>query len=160
VREKMRRAKYTSIPAEYRRAAIPPSRPRKDLLTGVISEVWDHVIEVYGSFVAWSSAYADENVDYLDEPTQRREQVSRSLKELSDYYFPRVVWLDRGTCESIEQFIERSEGMYSEFVDEIRRRGYSRRVKARMAERVSAELGPLKKEAVSDLQEELMNADS
>jgi hypothetical protein len=160
VREKMRRAKYTSIPAEYRRAVIQPSQPRKELLTGVISEVWDHVIEVYGSFVAWSSAYADENVDYLDEPTQRREQVSRSLKDLSDYYFPRVVWLDRGTCESIEQFIERSEGMYSEFVDEIRRRGYSRRVKARMAERVSAELGPLKKEAVSDLQEELKNADS
>jgi hypothetical protein len=160
VREKMRRAKYTSIPAEYRRAVIQPSQPRKELLTGVISEVWDRLIEVYGSFVAWSSAYADENVDYLDEPTQRREQVSRSLKDLSDYYFPRVVWLDRGTCESIEQFIERSEGMYSEFVDEIRRRGYSRRVKARMAERVSAELGPLKKEAVSDLQEELKNADS
>jgi hypothetical protein len=160
VREKMRRAKYTSIPAEYRRAAIQPSQPRKELLTGVISEVWDRLIEVYGSFVAWSSAYADENVDYLDEPTQRREQVSRSLKELSDYYFPRVVWLDRGTCESIEQFIESSEGMYSEFVDEIRRRGYSRRVKAKMAERVSAELGPLKKEAVSDLQEELKNADS
>jgi hypothetical protein len=50
--------------------------------------------------------------------------------------------------------------MYSEFVDEIRRRGYSRRVKAKMAERVSAELGPLKKEAVSDLQEELKNSDS
>jgi hypothetical protein len=29
-----------------------------------------------------------------------------------------------------------------------------------MAERVSAELGPLKKEAVSDLQEELKNADT
>jgi hypothetical protein len=160
VREKMRRAKYTSIPAEYRRAVIQPSQPRKERLTGAISEVWDRLIEVYGSFVAWSSAYADENIDYLDEPTQRREQVSRSLKELSDYYFPRVVWLDRGTCESIEQFIERSDGMYSEFVDEIRRRGYSRRVKAKMAERVSAELGPLKKEAVSDLQEELKNSDS
>jgi hypothetical protein len=45
--------------------------------------------------------------------------------------------------------------MYSEFTAEIRERGYSRRVKSGMAERVSAELGPLKREAVSDLREEL-----
>ena len=151
----MKRAKYVSVPAVYRRAVIQPSQTRKDLLTSVVSKVWDQLMELYGSFVAWSSAYADENVDYLHEPTQRREQVSKHLSELSDYYFPRAVWLDRRTCESVEKFIEKSSSMYSEFTAEIRERGYSRRVKSGMAERVSAELGPLKREAVSDLREEL-----
>ena len=154
----MRRAKYLSIPAAYRRAAVQPSRSRNDLSTSVISEVWDRLIEVYGSFVAWSSAYADENVDYLDEPTQRREQVTRHLSELSDYYFPRAVWLDHRTCRSVEQFIEESEDLYPELADEIKKRGYSRRVRTRMAERVSAELGPLKREAVAYLREELKNS--
>jgi hypothetical protein len=45
--------------------------------------------------------------------------------------------------------------LYGELADEIKRRGYSRRVRVNMAERVSAELGPLKREAVSSLQEEL-----
>jgi hypothetical protein len=156
----MRRAKYISIPAVYRRAIVQPSRSRKELWTSVVSKVWDQLTEVYGSFVAWSSAYADENVDYLHEPAQRREQVAQRLSELSDYYFPRAVWLDHRTCKSIEQFIEKSESMYSEFVDEIRERGYSRRVRVNMAERLSAELGPLKKEAVSDLREELKNSDN
>lgn len=154
----MRRAKYLSIPAVYRRAAVQPSRSRSDLSTSVISGVWDRLVEVYGSFVAWSSAYADENVDYLDEPTQRREQVARHLSELSDYYFPRAVWLDHSTCRSVERFIEKSEGLYLELADEIKNRGYSRRVRASMAERVSAELGPLKREAVAYLRDELKHA--
>ena len=154
----MRRAKYLSIPAAYRRAVIQPSRSRDELLTSVISEVWDRLAEVYGSFVAWSSAYADENVDYLDEPTQRREQVSRSLSGLSEYYSPRAVWLDHRTCRSIEQFVEEAEDLYLELADGIKKRGYSRRVRANMAERVSAQLGPLKKEAVSQLREELKNS--
>ena len=113
------------------------------------------MIEVYGSFVAWSSAYADENVEYLDEPTQRREQVAQRLSELSEYYSPRAVWLGHRTCRSVEQFIEVSEALYQELVGEIKRRGYSRRVRVNMAERVSAELGPLKREAVAYLREEL-----
>jgi hypothetical protein len=116
------------------------------------------LIEVYGSFVAWSSAYADENVDYLDEPTQRREQVAKRLSELSDYYFPRAVWLDHRTCRSVEQFIEESEGLYPELAEGIKKRGYSRRVRTNMAERVSAELGPLKREAVAHLREELKHS--
>ena len=151
----MRRAKYVSIPAGLRRAAIHPSLSRGDAVRGVVSETWDRLVEIYSSFVAWSSAYADENVDYLQEPKQRRERVSRCLREFSDYYAPRAVWLDLRTCKAIEEFIETSEGLYSEFVDEIRDRGYSRRVKASMAARVSAELGPLKREAVSSLQAEL-----
>lgn len=155
MREEMRRAKYVSIPAGYRRAVIHPSRSRGDAVRGVVSETWDRLVEIYSSFVAWSSAYADENVDYLQEPKQRRETVHRCLREFSDYYAPRAVWLDLRTCNAIEEFIETSEGLYSEFVDEIRDRGYSRRVKANMAARVSAELGPLKREAVSNLQAEL-----
>ena len=151
----MRRAKYVSIPAGYRRAVVHPSRSRGDAVRSVVSETWDRLMEIYHSFVAWSSAYADENVDYLQEPKQRREKVSRCLSEFSDYYAPRAVWLDLRTCNAIEEFIETSEGLYSEFADEIRERGYSRRVKASMAERVSAELGPLKREAVSNLREEL-----
>ncbi len=151
----MKRAKYISIPAVYRRAVIHPSRNREDVMRSVVSETWDRLMKTYRSFVAWSSAYADENVDYQQEPAQRREEVSQRLSELSDYYFPRAVWFDRRTCNTIEKFIEKSEGLYSEFADEIRERGYSRRVRANMAERVSTELGPLRKEAVSNLQEEL-----
>ena len=154
----MRRAKYLSIPAVYRRAVIHPTRSREELLTSVVSEVWDQVVGIYGRFVAWSSAYADENLDYQQEPVQRREEVSQRLSEFSDYYFPRAVWLDRRTCKSIERFIEKSEGLYSELADEIRERGYSPRVRANMAERVSVELGPLKREVVSDLQDELKNS--
>ncbi len=151
----MRRAKYLSIPAGYRRAIIHPSQSREDVLTSVVHEVWDQLMEIYRSFVVWSSAYADENVDYQQEPTQRREQVYQRLGAFSDYYFPRAVWLDRSTCKTIEKFIEKSEGLYSEFADDIRKRGYSRRVRANMAERVNAELGPLTKKAVSDLRDEL-----
>ncbi len=154
----MRRAKYLSIPAVYRRAAIHPTQSREDLLTSVVLEVWDQLFEIYGSFVAWSSAYADENLDYQEEPTQRREEVSRCLSEFSEYYLPRAVWLDRRTCKSIEKFIEKSEELYSAFADEIRRRGYSPRVRASMAARISAELGPLKKEVISDLRDELRNS--
>jgi len=151
----MKRAKYISIPAVYRRAVIHPSRNREDVMRSVVSETWDQLMNTYRSFVAWSAAYADENVDYQQEPAQRREQVAQCLGEFSDYYFPRAVWFDRRTCNTIEKFIEKSEALYSEFSDEIRERGYSRRVKANMAERVSTELGPLRKEAVSNLQEEL-----
>jgi hypothetical protein len=154
----MRRAKYLSIPATYRRAAVQPSRSRSDLSTSVISEVWDRLIEVYGSFVAWSSAYADENVDYLDEPTQRREQVAQRLSELSEYYFPRAVWLGHRTCSIVEHFIEKSEDLYRELADEIKKRGYSRRVRVNMAERVSTELGPLKRESEFYLREELKHS--
>ena len=151
----MRPEKYISVPAVYRPAVVHPSQGREDILTSVVSEVWDRLMAIYRSFVAWGSAYEDENVDYQHEPTQRREQVSQRLSELSAYYFPRAVWLDRRTCKSTEKFIEKSEGLYSEFADEIRKRGYSRRVRAYIAERVSAELGPLRREAISNLQDEL-----
>ena len=80
------------------------------------------------------------------------------MSELSDYYFPRAVWLSHRTCRSVEQFIEVSEALYQELADDIKRRGYSRRVRVNMAERVSAELGPLKREAVSSLREELKHS--
>ena len=151
----MRRAKYISVPAAYRRAVIHPSRSREEVVRSVVSETWDRLMEVYQSFVAWSSAYAEENVDYLEEPKQRREQVSRCLSEFSDYYSPRSVWFERTTCKAIENFIETGDSLYSEFADQISKRGYSRRVRASMAERLSTELGPLRKEAVLNLQEEL-----
>ena len=151
----MRRAKYISIPAVYRRAVVHPSQRREDVVRSVVSEAWDQLMETYRSFLVWSSAYADENIAYQEEPKQRREEVSRCLSQLSSYYLPHSVWLERRTCNAIEKFVETCEGLYSEFVDEINKRGYSRRVKAAMAERVSTELGPLREEAVSSLREEL-----
>src|SRR5215210_2870414 len=105
----MKRAKYISVPAVYRRAMIHPSPNREDVMRSVVSETWDQLMKIYRSFVAWSSAYADENVDYQQEPAQRREEVSQRLSEFSDYYFPRAVWFDRRTCNTIEKFIEKSE---------------------------------------------------
>jgi hypothetical protein len=151
----MRRVKYISIPAVYRQAVVHPSRSREDVVRSVASETWDQLTEIYRSFVTWSSAYGDENVDYQQEPKQRREQVSRGLSGFSNYYSPRSVWFERQTCKAIEKFIETCEALRSEFVDEISKRGYSRRVRANMAERASTELGPLRKEALSNLQQEL-----
>ncbi len=103
---------------------------------------------LYQSFIAWTSLY--DAADYQSEQEQRKQQVDRRLDEFRNRYLPQSVWLDRRARRTIERFIEKSESLRSEFTEDIRQHGYVQ-VRTNMADRVSGELGPLKKEVESNL---------
>jgi hypothetical protein len=103
---------------------------------------------LYQSFIAWTSLY--DPTDYQSEQEQRKQQVDRRLDEFRNRYLPQSVWLDRRARRTIERFIEKSESLSAEFAEGIRQHGYVQ-VRPVMADRVSSELGPLKKEVESNL---------
>lgn len=110
---------------------------------------------LYQRFIAWSSVY--DAVDYESEQEQRKEQVDRRLDEFRNRYLPRSVWMDRRTRRTIEKFIEKCEVLRSEFAHDIHEHGYVR-VRTNIADRVSGELRPLKKEIESNLWAEVEEA--
>jgi len=116
-----------------------------------VAEIRQHLARLYRGFVAWASLYGD--VGERAE-RERRERVVRLLDELSNGYLPRSVWLTEGTRKRIENFVQRSGDLCSEFAAEVEERGYEK-VRASMAKRVSKKLGPLKKDVDSDLEAEL-----
>ena len=115
-----------------------------------VAEIQAQLAALYRSFVAWGSLYGD--VDDRDE-RDRRERVSRLSRELSNGYLARSMWLGEGTRKKVENFIEKSENLYSEFCADIEEQGYTR-TRAGMTARVSRKLGPLRKEVESDLKAE------
>jgi hypothetical protein len=60
------------------------------------------------------------------------------------------MWVEQATRKKIEKFIGKSRDLYSDFVADIIEQGYPR-TRAIMANRVSKELGPLKREAEAAL---------
>jgi hypothetical protein len=108
-----------------------------------VSNLQSPLSNLYQSFIAWSSLY--DAVDYQSEQEQRKEQVDRLLDEFRNLYLPQSVWMDRKARKTIERFIEKCESLRSEFTDDIQERGYVE-ARADMADRVSGELGPLRKE--------------
>jgi hypothetical protein len=104
--------------------------------------------DLYQSFIAWTSLY--DAADYQSEQEQRKQQVDRGLDEFRNRYLPQSVWLDRRARRTVERFIEKSESLSAEFAEGIRQHGYVP-VRTDMADRVSSELGPLKKEVESNL---------
>ena len=117
-----------------------------------VVETRKHLAELYRSFVWWTSLYGEVD-DYYE--LERRERVVNLLDELSNQYLPRSVWLTEGCRKKVEDFVRRSEELCSEFSAEIEQRGYPR-VKRSMERRVSKQLRPLKTEAESGLEAELM----
>ena len=117
-----------------------------------VAEVRAVLARLYRGFVWWSSLYEDADLQYEQE--RRREEVVGLLGEFSRHYLSRSVWLEQGTRKKIERFAEKSEDLYSDFVADIVDRGYARTRDA-MADRVSRELGPLRKEAEAGLESEL-----
>ncbi len=96
------------------------------------------------------SLYAD-----LDrEHEQMRERVASLSDEFSRQYLARSMWLGPSTRKKIDRFTEKARSLRSDFSAEIRERGYPR-TRAVVANRVSKELGPLKKEADGALEVEL-----
>jgi len=116
-----------------------------------VAEIRQHLSRLYRGFVAWASLYGEVNER---NERERREHVVALLDELSNGYLPRSVWLTQGSRKKIENFVQRSEELCSEFSAQVEERGYEE-VRARMARRVSKKLGPLKKDVESDLEAEL-----
>jgi hypothetical protein len=118
-----------------------------------VAEVRALLARLYRGFVWWGSLYEDADLAYEQE--RRREEIIGLLGELSCNYLARSVWLEGGTRKKVERFIDKSEDLYSDFVADIVDRGYAQTRDA-MANRVSRELGPLKREAEASLEGELL----
>ncbi|HET7271932.1 MAG TPA: hypothetical protein VFI90_12695 [Rubrobacter sp.] len=130
---------------------IEVERARVERRRSAVAEIRVHLAGLYRGFVMWASLYGD--VDDRDE-RERRERVVWLLDELSNQYLPRSVWLTEASRKKIENFVQRSEELCSEFSAEIEVQGYPR-VRRSMEKRVSKKLRPLKKEAESGLEAEL-----
>jgi len=126
-------------------------RNRTERRERAAAEVRDLLAQLYRSFVLWGSLYED--VDRSSENERARERVATLLGEFSGRYLPRSVWLEEATRKKIEVFLKKSESLYRELSIEIQQQGYVQ-VRARMTKRVSKELGPLRKDAESDLEAE------
>ena len=125
-------------------------RGQSDRRQRAVVEVRGLLAQLYRSFVLWGSLYED-----LDrEPEQMRERVAALSGEFSSQYLARSMWLGQTTRKKIDRFAGKTRSLYSDFSTEIREQGYPR-TRAVMANRVSRELGPLKKEADAALDVEL-----
>src|SRR5215213_9999411 len=111
------------------------------------AEIQNLLADLYRGFVAWASLYGDVDGRYEQD---QRERVADLLDRLSNGYLARSMWLEPGVRKRIEDFIERSEDLYSKFCAEIEERGYAQSRKS-LANRVSSQLGPLRKDAESEL---------
>jgi hypothetical protein len=125
-------------------------RGRSDCRHRAAVEVRGVLAQLYRSFVLWGSLYGD--LDRQEE--QMRERVNGLSGEFSGHYLSRSVWFEQATRRKIDKFIERSRNLYSDFSADIKERGYVQ-ARADIANRVSRELGPLKKEADAALNVEL-----
>ncbi|MGH3147434.1 MAG: hypothetical protein ACRDTR_16685 [Rubrobacter sp.] len=130
---------------------IEAERVRVERRHRAVTEIRQHLAGLYRSFVAWASLYGD--VDGWDE-RERREQVVRLLDELSNGYLPRSVWLAEGTRKKLDNFLQRSGDLCSEFSADVEEQGYEK-VRTSMAHRVSKNLGALRKDIESELESEL-----
>jgi hypothetical protein len=111
------------------------------------AEIQHLLADLYRGFVAWTSLYGDADGRYEQ---AQREQVTGLMDRLSNGYLARSMWLEPGVRRKVEDFIEKSEDLYSRFCAEIEVRGYAQARKG-MAKRVSKQLRSLKKSAESEL---------
>ncbi len=125
-------------------------RGRVERRQRVAAEIQDLLADLYRGFVAWASLYGDVDGRYEQD---QKERVADLLDRLSNGYLARSMWLDPGARKRIEDFIERSEDLYSRFCAEIEDRGYAQ-ARKQLANRVSRQLGPLRKDAESELGDE------
>jgi hypothetical protein len=114
------------------------------------AEIQTMLADLYRGFVAWTSLYGDVDGRYEQD---QRERVTGLMDRLSNGYLARSMWLEPGVRRRVEDFIEKSEDLYSRFCAEIEVRGYAQARKS-MANRVSKQLGSLKKGAESELTDE------
>ena len=114
------------------------------------AEIRSMLADLYRGFVSWASLYGDVDGRYEQD---QRERVAGLLDRLSNGYLARSMWLQAGARKRVEDFIKKSENHYSRFCAEIEERGYAQ-VRSGMANRVSKQLGSLRKDAESELKDE------
>jgi hypothetical protein len=114
------------------------------------AEIRNMLTDLYRGFVSWASLYEDVDGRYEQD---QRERVAGLLDRLSNGYLARSMWLQSGARKRVEDFIEKSEKLYSGFCAEIEERGYAQG-RSGMANRVSKQLGSLRKDAESELKDE------
>jgi hypothetical protein len=114
------------------------------------AEIRNMLTDLYRGFVSWASLYEDVDGRYEQD---QRERVAGLLERLSYGYLARSMWLQSGARKRVEDFIEKSEKLYSGFCAEIEERGYAQG-RSGMANRVSKQLGSLRKDAESELKDE------
>ena len=114
------------------------------------AEIRNMLTDLHRGFVSWASLYEDVDGRYEQD---QRERVAGLLDRLSNGYLARSMWLRSGARKRVEDFIEKSEKLYSGFCAEIEDRGYAQG-RSGMANRVSKQLGFLRKGAESELKDE------
>ena len=114
------------------------------------AEIRNMLTDLHRGFVSWASLYGDVDGRFEQD---RRERVAGLLDRLSNGYLARSMWLRSGARKRVEDFIEKSEKLYSGFCAEIEERGYAQG-RSGMANRVSKQLGFLRKDAESELKDE------
>lgn len=112
------------------------------------AEIQNLLADLYRGFVAWASLYGDADGRY---ERDQRERVAALMDRLSNGYLARSMWLEPGVRRRVEGFIEKSENLYSRFCADIEERGYAHSRKS-MANRVSRQLGSLRKDVESELE--------
>jgi hypothetical protein len=114
------------------------------------AEIQNMLADLYRGFVAWASLYGDAEGRYEQE---QRERITALIDRLSNGYLARSMWLEPAARKRIEDFIEKSEDLYSRFCADIEEQGYARAKKS-MANRVSRQLRSLRKVAESNLKDD------
>ena len=117
----------------------------------VVAEMRELLARPYRALISWGSLY---DVSDEEEQERRKEQISRSLAELSNQYLPRSMWLEPETRKKVEAFMERAGQLFEELARDVQARGYAR-ARADIARRVTRELGPLRREVEAGLGAEL-----
>jgi hypothetical protein len=125
-------------------------RGRAERRQRAAAEIQNMLADLYRGFVAWASLYGDVDGPYEQD---QRERVTDLVDRLSTGYLARSMWLEPRARKRIEDFIEKAEDLYSSFCAEIEERGYTRAKKS-MANRVSRQLGSLRKVAESNLKDD------
>jgi hypothetical protein len=122
-------------------------RGRAERRQRAAAEIQVLLSDLYRGFVAWASLYGDADGRY---ERDQRERVTALMDRLSNGYLARSMWLEPGARRRIEDFIEKSEDLYSRFCAEIEAQSYAQSRKS-MANRVSKQLGPSRKSAEAAL---------
>ncbi len=131
------------------RTTIQAGQGRVERRQRAVAEIQILLADVYRGFIAWVSLYGDGHHEH-----EQREQVPALIDRLSNGYLARSMWLEPGARKKVEDFIEKSEDLYSKFCADIEERGYTKKVKKRMANRVSRQLRSARKVAEANLQDD------
>jgi hypothetical protein len=131
------------------RTTMQAGQNRVERRQRAVAEIQILLADVYRGFIAWASLYGDGHYEQ-----EQRERVPALIDRLSNGYLARSMWLEPGARKKVEDFIEKSEDLYSRFCADIEERGYARARKS-MANRVSRQLRSLRKVAESSLKDDL-----